>query len=81
LAQGTLMNIIMQRFAVVTMIFAPLTLVTGFFGIAPFAALGIHRGFQFCLCRMRFILHPIPGPSMNIDEVHGSEASCIRRID
>lgn len=32
LSQGTVMNIIMQRFAVVTIIFAPLTLLTGFFG-------------------------------------------------
>ena len=36
------MNIIMQRFAVVTMIFAPLTLLTGFFGkcfLPPFLSL------------------------------------------
>ena len=31
--QGTAMNTIMQRFAVVTIIFAPLTLATGFFGM------------------------------------------------
>ncbi len=31
--QGTAMNIIMQRFAFVTIIFAPLTLATGFFGM------------------------------------------------
>ena len=31
--QGAAMNVIMQRFAVVTIIFAPLTLATGFFGM------------------------------------------------
>ena len=45
--QGYVMNIIMQRFAVVTMIFAPLTLATGFFGdITSFPCL---RG-QFSSC-------------------------------
>jgi hypothetical protein len=71
------MNIIMQRFAVVTMIFAPLTLLTGFFGKQSLTSE------QLGICLFLLPLHefvqsfgagmnvPIPGPSMNLDEHDG----------
>jgi Mg2+ and Co2+ transporter CorA len=50
------MNVIMQRFAVVTMIFAPLTLATGFFGTFDFLCVPVQPAslpphWLFGLCR------------------------------
>ncbi len=82
LSQSTVMNIIMQRFAVVTMIFAPLTLLTGFFGelqnvaLAKIISLCNSLARRRLACAKSFLYFagmnvPIPGPSMNIDETDG----------